>query len=478
MNRIPALSAIMLYTIGYWVFRLPFIILTPFVRFDPDSFQYANVAYRMSLGQWPDFGFLPPVYPVFLRLTEMLGMSAWQVVQLQMLLGYLSGAALIYALSKWSAWSGVVAALALFWYNGTFRAIVYQDASLLTESLYVSSLMLLVAWLLDAFRSGTRTRWALFSVVLTVPLLLRPNGIVLLAWGLLPVVILLATGRKDSVKWAVGPAAVIMLLFASYGLTVSGSAVPFRLKMLFAGRASKDVTEAERKTMLWEGAVFDESIWYRDGEVLADSSHQNSTSMVHKVLIRVPEFVAQPLSSGDLAYRGLVHGGAVEMNQLLPPYADKDSAYWLSQSGYPIPPPLVRYTVREYWQQGVPDFQEMRYRHEGTFKGALVNYMLRFSGMMHKAHGMVTSTLPFFVLAAVSWGLLLITGWRRHLKLHIALLLLAALLSLDALAVMAGAGRMLERYTFPPVFIAMVIFALSLGGLVSQCVAWSGRRRQ
>jgi hypothetical protein len=128
----------------------------------------------------------------------------------------------------------------------------------------------------------------------------------------------------------------------------------------------------------------------------------------------------------------------------------------------------VRYTVREYWQQGVPDFHALRYRHEGTFKGAMVNYMLRFSGVMHQAYGMVTTTLPFFLLALVSWGLLLVTGWRRHLRLHIALLMMAALLSLDAISVMAGAARMLTRYTFAPAFIPMVMGSLAFGALMER----------
>lgn len=38
-------------TLGFWLFRLPLLLVTPLVRFDPDSFRYANVAYCMSLGQ-------------------------------------------------------------------------------------------------------------------------------------------------------------------------------------------------------------------------------------------------------------------------------------------------------------------------------------------------------------------------------------------------------------------------------------------
>jgi hypothetical protein len=47
-----------LYTLTYWVFRLPLLSVPLFVRF-ADSFQYASMGCRMSHGHWPDFGLLP-----------------------------------------------------------------------------------------------------------------------------------------------------------------------------------------------------------------------------------------------------------------------------------------------------------------------------------------------------------------------------------------------------------------------------------
>ncbi len=476
-GRMARLLPYAILTIGFWVFRLPLLLVTPFVRFDPDSFQYANVAYRMSLGQWPDFGFLPPLYPVFLYVTQRLGLTAFDVALLQMVVGYVAGMVLVHTAMRWSVWSGWLLSMLLFFYFGAFRSVWFQDMTLLTESLYSTSLLLIAAALLHAIRTDRRAAWVAVSILLSIPLLLRPHGIFIVAF----LGVALVLQRLVSVRFyalaLLGPFASLVLLMGIYGWAISGEAVPFRIFRMLGQQKVQHVSEHRLRVMLWEGVEPDSAVFVRSSS-FSDSVRQSSGSMLQRLATRTQDYLNQPLTSGDVAYRGLVHGGVGEMAQLLPPFADKDSAYWLSQSCYPIPPPLVRYTVREYWQQGVPDFRAMRYRYEGTFKGALVNYMLQLSGTMHKVHGMVTTTLPFFLLAAVSWGLLLITGWRKHFKLHIALLLLAALLSLDALAVMAGAGRMLERYTFPPVFIAMVIFALSFGRLVSQCIGWSGRRRQ
>jgi hypothetical protein len=452
----------LLFTPVFWVFRVPYYLFVPIIRIDPDTFQYANLAWQMDMGLWPKFGWLPPIYPVFIYVMGKLGIGLWGMALMQSLIAFLSGLLLVYAVSTVNRICAIALSVMLIFYFGTFNCIAYQDASILTESLYSSSIVAIAALMILALSSQWRGYLSLLSLALTAPILLRPNGLAYVAVFLAFFGAVVVWKRDVRLLYHALPFVAVMLLVSAYNVATMRTPVPFRIGLHVNGGSEASVDSSAQAMMLWYGVSKEDST-FRAFQSLSPAGPLEGTVVYPEAFRgKVWAMLDVKVQSGDLLYRSNLLKGHTQYVAMPPPFQIMTASDWRNFVGVPLPEGLIPYTVREYWAEGIPDFEQVHASY-GSKVRLLQHVLVQVSAAFHQLFAWFRSTAVMaFAALVLSVLVLVITVVQRKVDgLRLLVLLLAFMLLCELVVTVFGAGRMLPRYAFPISFMYPLLTVLA-----------------
>jgi len=159
----------------FLVTRLPFFWYYPRVDLSQDSQSYLDIANAMRAGHWPHFIFRTPGYPLLIWIVTSFVDRWLAVVFVQNLLSFISALCLVGSVRRLAPALALPATLAMCGFLGSSQVLIY-DISLLSDSLYTSTVLFSVAAVFLAF-VGDRPAWfTLASAGMALAILVRPAG--------------------------------------------------------------------------------------------------------------------------------------------------------------------------------------------------------------------------------------------------------------------------------------------------------------
>ncbi|MBF0458615.1 MAG: glycosyltransferase family 39 protein [Nitrospirae bacterium] len=218
--------------------RLPFYLYYPIVTLTPDSWTYARPAYQMLHGVLPQFDHRTPGYPLFIVLLFKLfkNPSNLTIVLTQGVLSIASLLFLLYVIYKKYPEQALFAAIALAGYS-TSITFLWYELNYMTESLYVSALVLFYAFLIMAVHGKRALTWAVVSFIMGYMIWLRPAGVFSLLIAAATAVYLVKNRYpKKTAAALIVPCAVMLVVLAGYNRYTIGSFTvsPFGVHNLFS----------------------------------------------------------------------------------------------------------------------------------------------------------------------------------------------------------------------------------------------------
>jgi hypothetical protein len=229
--RVVIAFAIIIFT--FIISRLPFFIYFPIVGHHPDTAVYFLALEGIYNGELPKFGTVPPLYPLFLYFFGLLSDNVLIYVYVQVFFSLLSSLFLIYSFSKYIPKLTIPVSICLSIFFISSHSIVY-DTTLVTESLYVSSWIALFACFIWIVNSDRKIPWVFFSILLSIPLLLRPNGIIVFFFlALIITYILFSKRNKKLVFILLMPFTTIVAIVLLYTYITLGLILPERVLNYF-----------------------------------------------------------------------------------------------------------------------------------------------------------------------------------------------------------------------------------------------------
>jgi len=155
------------------VTRAPYFWYNPRVDLSLDSRSYLDVANLFRDGKWPQLLLRTPGYPLFILLVRSCVDRLIAVIFVQNLLSFLAALCLVYSVYRLRRPLALPAALAMCGFLGSSQVLIY-DISLLTESLYTSTIILVVACLFLGFALDRAAFFSLASALMAWAILIRP----------------------------------------------------------------------------------------------------------------------------------------------------------------------------------------------------------------------------------------------------------------------------------------------------------------
>jgi hypothetical protein len=216
--------ALVLFAV-FLITHLPFFWYYPDVGLSQDSNSYLDIVNTIRSGTWPHFIFRTPGYPLFIWLVTTF-IDRWlAVVFLQSLLTFASALCLVYSIFRLRRPLALPAALAMCGFLGSAQVMFY-DISLLSDSLYTSSLILSISFLLLAFGARAPPHFAVASALMALSILVRPAGLYLVVVYAIVLAYLLwnRCGWRPALAFA-APFPALILAFCAYNGATLGEFV-------------------------------------------------------------------------------------------------------------------------------------------------------------------------------------------------------------------------------------------------------------
>ncbi|MCG6551122.1 MAG: glycosyltransferase family 39 protein [Candidatus Magnetominusculus sp. LBB02] len=224
-DRFRGVLAFLIVIVPFLLTRLPFYLYYPIVTLTPDSWTYAKPAYWMLNGTLPYFDHRTPGYPLFIVLLFKLfgNPSNLTIVITQTVLSIASLLFLVYVIYKKYPDAALYAASAIAAYS-TSVTFLWYESNYMSESLYVSFLMLFFSFFINAFHSKRALTWAVASCLMGYMIWIRPAGIFILLVAAATV----AYQMRNRYPWKATaaftiPCAVMLVILACYNRYTLGS---------------------------------------------------------------------------------------------------------------------------------------------------------------------------------------------------------------------------------------------------------------
>jgi hypothetical protein len=229
----PLFYSVFIFSVIFLFSRL-IILFIPYVEITYDSITYVNYIDKyIANGVLPPVDYLPIGFPIIIKLLSFLSSSIYSIVIIQNLFTYFGCVLIVYAVEKRFPFKSlfIVFAVSIFVLS---PKNLYYDIMLSTESLYVSSLMILSALLILSIGSFKKRHWIALSIALFIPILFRPNGVFTLVLFLILLLycILKIKERMVLVSFVL-PYVFCLILFAGYSFLASDTVTissPSRMK--------------------------------------------------------------------------------------------------------------------------------------------------------------------------------------------------------------------------------------------------------
>jgi hypothetical protein len=178
INKRSLLISFLIIISAFLFMYLPFYFYTPIIAMGYDAFDYFFCVEQMNNGKLPAFDFLPPGFPVFVWLIGFLSKKIITVIIVQNIIFILSCFLFLYALNKYMKLGvGLIfisLSLAIFIMD---PFSVMLCTALWTDTIYISSLIIVSSLLIVAVFSKNATAWIVFSISLIFPAVIRSNGV-------------------------------------------------------------------------------------------------------------------------------------------------------------------------------------------------------------------------------------------------------------------------------------------------------------
>ena len=166
----------LLLIIAFIITRLPFLLHYPVPLFAPDTNSYFTPFLQFEKGYWPTFNSRTPGYPIFIGLVLFFTNSTLAIIWAQIILLFLGSFFLVVCVYKFRPYLAFPTALAMTVFIISPRCIG-MDFSLLSESLYSSSVIYFISFFILAINTKRIFWFFTCSVASILPILIRPAGI-------------------------------------------------------------------------------------------------------------------------------------------------------------------------------------------------------------------------------------------------------------------------------------------------------------
>jgi hypothetical protein len=209
----------------FLITRLPFFWYYPRVDLSQDSGSYLEIANTMRKGAWPHFIFRTPGYPLLIWSVTAVVDRWLAVIFVQNVLSLVSALCLVFSVRRLSRRLALPATIAMCGFLGSSQVLIY-DISLLSDSLYTSMVLLVVAALFLGFE-GDRAGWfTLSSAGMALAILVRPAGAYFaVIYAVILAYMLWNRFRSRAVLGMAAPFPLILLGFCAYNLATIGQFV-------------------------------------------------------------------------------------------------------------------------------------------------------------------------------------------------------------------------------------------------------------
>lgn len=259
-NKNPFLFGSLLITIVFLITRIPYYTFYPVLNVSFDSASYIAAAFDITNFRQVLFDIRTPGYPLFISFIWIFSKSFIAIAFVQSLLALISGIYLLKVIDKYFRTVTFVSAVSIAAFISS-SYFVLLETGILTESLFISSLLFTCAFLISAIKSGKLTAWILFSAFTAITIIIRPAGLFLGVVMLFLILYLFANKYKAVYFGAlIFPASILILLLCSYNymtlnkftITPFGEANLSGVTILFmepSENYSPKVNEAIRSTL-------------------------------------------------------------------------------------------------------------------------------------------------------------------------------------------------------------------------------------
>ena len=162
--------------ITFLVPRFFFFYYLPIPGVDPDSYTYWRVAYQILEGELPAFNIRTPIYPIFLYLVSLISNNIIAIPVIQSIATLAVALFFIRTVHKYLKPLHLYATIAVSLVISS-DAIMRFDFSVLPESFYTNSIVLIVCFIIRAFKEEKSFNWLMISLLTGILLLLRPSAL-------------------------------------------------------------------------------------------------------------------------------------------------------------------------------------------------------------------------------------------------------------------------------------------------------------
>lgn len=228
-KHLQLIIALTLLFAAFFISRYPFYTYFPIIGFHSDTAVYFMAVEGLLYGQWPKFGVVPPVYPLFLWVVGLISDNILIYAWFQTAIGFLSASFLLVVVYKYLRRLTIFFSIGLSVYFMSSHSIAFETM-LITESLYASILIFICALAIVAIYSNKKLSWVWLSFALALPILLRPTGlIVFVLLALILIYFYFNKVHKSYYARLLLPFSSLLILAMIYSLFTLGEVIPQRV---------------------------------------------------------------------------------------------------------------------------------------------------------------------------------------------------------------------------------------------------------
>lgn len=225
LDRYRGEIAFLIVIIPFLLTRLPFYLYHPIVTLTPDSWTYAKPTYMILHGELPLFDHRTPGYPLFIVMLFKLFTNPANIM-IALTQGVISIASLLfllYVINRTYPEVALYSAIALAGYS-TSITFLWYESNYMTESLYVSCLVLFYGFLILAVNGRRALSWAVVSLLMGYMIWIRPAGIfILLIAAAAAAYLIINRCPKRMLAALIVPCSVMLIALSGYNRFTIGS---------------------------------------------------------------------------------------------------------------------------------------------------------------------------------------------------------------------------------------------------------------
>ncbi|MBF0319673.1 MAG: hypothetical protein HQL01_07720 [Nitrospirae bacterium] len=204
--------------VSFLITRLPYYLYYPVVSIEPDTIGYLEIVEQIDKGMLPSLYRRTPGYPLFIKLIFLFSNKLFSVVIAQGMLALISSLVFVWAIFKTYRNLTISASIALAAFISS-SIYLELEVSILSESIFVSVLVLSFAFFILSLKLKKSVYFILFSTASAYAIYIRPAGIFLIVIFALTLIYVITNRYARSNLAALAlPFTSLLLVLAIYNL--------------------------------------------------------------------------------------------------------------------------------------------------------------------------------------------------------------------------------------------------------------------